>query len=223
MRLFLLLALVSISAHAFVQTRLHVVAGRRCTTTSSRAEPTAAADPAAAPAPAGIKALLAADMKAAMKSKDKEKLAGVRAIQTAIKQREVDDRVEVDEAEAVAIMSKLVKVRRESIKSYAEAGRNDLVAVEEAELAVIQSYMPAQLSPEVRAPPLLKSVARSNHLSSPPPFSFALLPRGPTTGGGKGRRRDHRKVGRQGYQGHGQGHGEPEGRPHWEGRHRCHR
>ena len=220
MRLFLILALVSISAHAFVQTRLHVVAGRRCKTTSLRAEP--AADPAAAPAPAGIKALLAADMKAAMKSKDKEKLAGVRAIQTAIKQREVDDRVEVDEAEAVAIMSKLVKVRRESIKSYAEAGRNDLVAVEEAELAVIQSYMPAQLSHEVSAPPLLKSVARSNHLSSPP-FSFALLPRGPTTGGGKGRRRDHRKVGRQGHQGHGQGHGKPEGRPHWEGRHRCHR
>ena len=104
---------------------------------------------AASPAPAeGLKAQLQADMKAAMKSKDKEKLAGVRAIQTAIKQREVDDRIVVDDAEAVNIMSKLVKQRRESIKSYEESGRSDLVAAEESELAVIQTYMPKQLSTE---------------------------------------------------------------------------
>ena len=56
--------------------------------------------------------------------------------------------MEIDDNEAIQIMSKLVKVRRESIKSYAEAGRIDLVATEEAEMAVIQSYMPAQLNPE---------------------------------------------------------------------------
>lgn len=71
-----------------------------------------------------------------------------RAIQTAIKQREVDDRIVVDDAEAVNIMSKLVKQRKESIKSYAESGRADLVAAEESELAVIQTYMPQQLSTE---------------------------------------------------------------------------
>ena len=84
MRSLVLFALFSVVVNA-LQTRLHAVTVRRCSA-PLRSEPEA---PAAPTAPTGIKALLAADMKAAMKSKDKEKLAGVRAIQTAIKQREV--------------------------------------------------------------------------------------------------------------------------------------
>lgn len=109
----------------------------------------ASSDSTPSPAPSsGIKEVLQADVKQAMKDKNKEKLAGIRAIQTAIKQREVDDRVVINDEEAVAIMSKLVKQRKESIKSYSDSGRQDLVAQEEAELAIIQSYMPKQLSQE---------------------------------------------------------------------------
>ncbi len=72
----------------------------------------------------------------------------------------MDDRVEVDDAEAVNIMSKLVKQRRESIKSYAESGRVDLVAAEESELAVIQSYMPKQLSAEEVEKAIDETIAR---------------------------------------------------------------
>lgn len=93
-----------------------------------------------------LKTKLSADMKDAMKQKQKERLAGIRAIQTAIKQKEVDERIVVDEEAAVNIMAKLVKQRKESIKSYLDSGRQDLVDIEQAELEVISSYMPKQLS-----------------------------------------------------------------------------
>ena len=96
----------------------------------------------------GLKARLSTDMKEAMKAKDKAKLAAVRAIQTAIKQKEVDERVEVDDAGCLAIMAKLVKQRQESVASYRAAGRTELVEAEEQELASIQAYMPAQLTAE---------------------------------------------------------------------------
>ena len=95
-----------------------------------------------------IKIKLQADMKDAMKAKQKSRLAGIRAIQTAIKQKEVDERIIVDDVEAIAIMTKLMKQRKESIKSYADSGRQDLVEVEEEELKVILSYMPEQMSSE---------------------------------------------------------------------------
>lgn len=100
----------------------------------------------AAATPSEIKVKLNSDMKEAMKAKEKERLGAIRAILTAIKQKEVDDRVVVDDAEAVAIMAKLVKQRRESIASYAAAGRADLVESEEKEVAFISVYMPAQMS-----------------------------------------------------------------------------
>jgi uncharacterized protein YqeY len=87
-------------------------------------------------------------MKEAMKAKEKTKLASIRAIQTAIKQKEVDDRVEVDDNLAIEVMARLVKSRRESVKSYTDAGRQELADVELAEIEVIQSYMPAQMTPE---------------------------------------------------------------------------
>ena len=106
------------------------------------------ATPAAAPVSSELKVKLNTDMKEAMKAKDKERLAGIRAISTAIKQKEVDERVVVDDEMAVAIMAKLVKQRKESIKSYLDAGRQDLVDNEQKELDVIIKYMPAQLSSE---------------------------------------------------------------------------
>ena len=99
-------------------------------------------------APMGLKAQLMSDMKDAMKAKDKVKLSGVRAIQAAIKQKEIDERIVVDDAEAIIIMSKLIKQIKESIKSYGDAGRQDLVDKEQAELDVVSTYMPVQLSSE---------------------------------------------------------------------------
>lgn len=96
----------------------------------------------------GIKDRLFADMKTAMKEKQKERLAAIRAIQTAIKQKEVDDRVQVDDAAAVAVMSKLIKQRKESIQSYTAANRLDLAETEQKEVEVITEYLPAQLSPQ---------------------------------------------------------------------------
>eukprot|EP00607_Mallomonas_marina_P003261 CAMPEP_0182427350 /NCGR_PEP_ID=MMETSP1167-20130531/17107_1 /TAXON_ID=2988 /ORGANISM="Mallomonas Sp, Strain CCMP3275" /LENGTH=158 /DNA_ID=CAMNT_0024609529 /DNA_START=170 /DNA_END=646 /DNA_ORIENTATION=- len=92
-----------------------------------------------------LKAKLFADMKTAMKSKQKVRLAAIRAIQTAIKQKEVDDRVDVSESDAIEIMSKIIKQRKESIKSYSDAGRTELVAAEEEEVKEIQAYLPQQL------------------------------------------------------------------------------
>ena len=95
-----------------------------------------------------FKVRLSADMKEAMKAKNKVQLGAIRAIQTAIKQKEVDDRVELDDTMIINILSKLVKQRRESIKSYLEANRQDLVEIEQAELDTIEKYLPKQLTEE---------------------------------------------------------------------------
>ena len=95
-----------------------------------------------------LKTTLSKDMKEAMKAKEKLRLGAIRAIQTAIKQKEVDDRVEVTDDMAIEVMAKLVKTRRESVKSYEDAGRQELADNEKAEIEVIQSYMPAQMSDE---------------------------------------------------------------------------
>jgi len=92
------------------------------------------------------------DMKSAMKAKDKQTLKAVRMILGAIKQKEVDERIELDDAQVLAVIQKMVKQRKDSISQFSDAGRTDLVEVEEAELVVINSYMPEQLSDEeVRA------------------------------------------------------------------------
>ena len=86
------------------------------------------------------------DMKVAMKAKDKQAVKAVRMILGAIKQREVDERIELDDAEVLAVIQKMVKQRNDSIAQFKQAGRDDLVAVEEAELDIINTYRPAQLS-----------------------------------------------------------------------------
>ncbi len=95
-----------------------------------------------------IKAQLTADMKTAMKSGDKSGLTTIRMLIAAIKQKEIDDRREITDDEAMAILTKQAKQRRESIAQYDSADRDDLKAVEEAELEIIETYLPQPLSPE---------------------------------------------------------------------------
>ena len=93
-----------------------------------------------------LKQHLTDEMKAAMKSGDKPRLGVIRLIQSALKQKEVDERVELTDADVLAILDKMAKQRRESIEQYKTAGREDLEAQEAYELGVIQSYLPAPLS-----------------------------------------------------------------------------
>ena len=85
-------------------------------------------------------------MKAAMKAKDKERLATIRLIQAEFKRIEVDERIEIDDARALAVLDKMVKQRRDSAQQYTDAGRDELAAKENAEIDVIQEFLPAQLS-----------------------------------------------------------------------------
>lgn len=93
-----------------------------------------------------LKPHLISDMKSSMKSGDKHRLGVVRMMLAALKQVEVDERIELDDARVVAILDKMTKQRRESISQYSKAGREDLVAVEQAEIEIIQEYLPAALS-----------------------------------------------------------------------------
>jgi uncharacterized protein len=93
-----------------------------------------------------LKLRLQSDMKTAMKAGDKERLSVIRLILAAIKQREVDERIELDDAAVLAVLDKMVKQRRESISQYEAANREDLAAIERAEIEVIQNYLPAPLS-----------------------------------------------------------------------------
>ena len=86
------------------------------------------------------------DMKTAMRSGDKERLGHIRMLQAAIKQREVDERITLDDAQVLSVVEKMVKQRREAIAQFETGGRADLVAKENAEIATLQGYLPAQLS-----------------------------------------------------------------------------
>lgn len=86
------------------------------------------------------------DMKAAMRAKDSERLGTIRLLTAAIKQKEVDERVELDDAAVVAVLDKMVKQRKDSITAFEQGGRADLAAKEAAELAVLQAYLPQRLS-----------------------------------------------------------------------------
>lgn len=86
------------------------------------------------------------DMKDAMRARDKERLGTIRLILAAIKQREVDERIELDDTQLIVVLDKMVKQRRESIAQFEQAGRDDLIAQEQSELEVIIPYLPAALS-----------------------------------------------------------------------------
>ncbi|CDI03903.1 MAG: GatB/YqeY domain-containing protein [Candidatus Competibacter denitrificans] len=93
-----------------------------------------------------LKAQINEDMKTAMRAKDKERLGAIRLILAAIKQREVDERIELSEIQVLGVLEKMIKQRRESLAQYQNAGRDDLASRESFEIDLIQTYMPASLS-----------------------------------------------------------------------------
>jgi uncharacterized protein YqeY len=93
-----------------------------------------------------LKERIQEDMKAAMRSGDKDRLGTIRLIMAAVKQREVDERITLDDAQLLAVLEKMGKQRRESIAQFQAGGRADLVAKENAELTIINAYMPAPLA-----------------------------------------------------------------------------
>ena len=95
-----------------------------------------------------LKEQITEDMKAAMRAKDTERLGTIRLLTAAMKQKEVDERVELDDAMVVAIVDKLIKQRKDSIDAFTKADRMDLADKEAAEMKVLQAYLPARLSAE---------------------------------------------------------------------------
>jgi uncharacterized protein YqeY len=93
-----------------------------------------------------LKDRITEDMKTAMRAGDKERLGTVRLLLAAIKQREVDERITLDDGQVVAVIEKMIKQRREAIGQFESGGRSDLVAKETAEIGVLQGYLPAQLT-----------------------------------------------------------------------------
>jgi uncharacterized protein YqeY len=93
-----------------------------------------------------LKQQIIEDMKTAMRARDTARLGAIRLLLAAIKQREVDERIELSDADVVAIIEKMNKQRRDSISQYEAAGRQDLADVEKFEMSVLQTYMPQQLS-----------------------------------------------------------------------------
>ena len=95
-----------------------------------------------------LKAQITEDMKTAMRAKDSVRLGTIRLLQAAMKQKEVDERVELDDAMVIAIVDKLIKQRKDSIAAYVSAQRQDLADIESAEMKVLEVYLPQRLSPE---------------------------------------------------------------------------
>jgi uncharacterized protein YqeY len=93
-----------------------------------------------------LKEKITEDMKSAMRAGEKDRLATIRMILAAIKQREVDERIQLDDGQVVQALEKMIKQRKEAITQFESGGRADLVAKETAEIAVLQTYLPAQLS-----------------------------------------------------------------------------
>jgi len=103
-----------------------------------------------------LKERITEDMKAAMRAKDSERLGTIRMVQAAIKQREVDKRVTLDDPQVLAVIEKMIKMRKESVAQFQSGGRDDLVAKENQEIELLQAYMPAQL-PEAELDALIAS------------------------------------------------------------------
>jgi uncharacterized protein YqeY len=113
-----------------------------------------------------LKQQLTDDMKTAMRGGDKHRLGVIRLMLAAIKQREVDDRVEQTDALVLATLEKMLKQRRDSISQFDAAGRDDLAAIERAEMAVIETYLPAKLS-EAEIDALIDAAIADTGASSP--------------------------------------------------------
>ena len=108
-----------------------------------------------------LKERITEDMKAAMRAKDAERLGAIRMLTAAIKQKEVDERIELDDAGVVGIVDKLLKQRKDSIEAFEKAARQDLADKEKAEAAVLQAYLPARLSADEIAAEIRAIVAET--------------------------------------------------------------
>jgi uncharacterized protein YqeY len=106
-----------------------------------------------------LKARITEDMKAAMRAGEKDRLSCIRMLQAGIKQREVDERVELGDAEVLAVIEKMIKQRRESVVQFEAGKRADLVAKESAEIALLSGYLPAQLGEAELATLIREAVA----------------------------------------------------------------
>ena len=93
-----------------------------------------------------LKERITEDMKAAMRARDAERLGAIRLLTAAMKQKEVDERIELDDPAVIGIVDKLIKQRKDSVEAFAKAGRKDLADKEAAEIVVLQAYLPARLS-----------------------------------------------------------------------------
>jgi len=108
-----------------------------------------------------LKVQITEAMKDAMRAKEKERLGAIRLIQAEIKRIEVDERIDLDDARVLAILDKMVKQRRDSIKQYEDAGRQELADKEQAEIEVIQTFLPAPLSEEELSAMVDEAIAES--------------------------------------------------------------
>ncbi|MBT3457724.1 MAG: GatB/YqeY domain-containing protein [Thiotrichales bacterium] len=106
-----------------------------------------------------LKQLITDDMKLAMKAQDKPALKAIRMILGAIKQKEIDERIDLDDNQVMAVIQKMVKQRKDSISQFSDAGRTDLVEVEEAELLIINNYMPKQLGEDEVKAAVVKAIS----------------------------------------------------------------
>ena len=113
----------------------------------------------------GLKDRITEDMKAAMKAGAKERLGTIRLALAAIKQREVDERITLDDAQVLAVLDKMIKQRREAITQFQSGGRADLVARETAEIGVLQGYLPAQLGEAELDELIVQSIAAAGATS----------------------------------------------------------
>lgn len=113
-----------------------------------------------------LKDRITEDMKSAMKARESERLSAIRLLLAAIKQREVDERITLDDVGVMVVVDKLIKQRRDSISQYEQAGRDDLAAAERAEIDVLTPYLPAQLSADEVAAAVKAAIAQTG-ASSP--------------------------------------------------------
>ena len=112
-----------------------------------------------------LKDRITEDMKSAMRAGEKERLGTVRLALAAIKQREVDERISLDDTQVLAVLEKMIKQRREAITQFQSGGRADLVAKESAEISVLQQYLPAQMS-EAEIDTLIQEAIQSTGAAS---------------------------------------------------------
>ncbi len=108
-----------------------------------------------------LKARITDDMKTAMKAKEAARLATIRLLLAAIKQKEVDERVELDDAAVAAVIEKLVKQRKDSVTQYTAAGRQDLADVEQAEIVILSAYLPEKMGNDEIAAVVAAAVAQT--------------------------------------------------------------